>query len=207
MDGECRCVILTHRATGYVRSLSTLRDVLICLSKLACQPIAVLVSEVVVAESVCAPAAHHERHRVEHTHARARGSEILKMTETVSISEDETESIPEERTVSWTLWVAVGLAVDGKEWKNMAVDGKNMLQLTVLDMYACVDIRTYISSCKHISCSIVQSCRTCIDSYQRCTVSMFALSLTHAHTNTNLSFLDLQARPSIPGPLLALRLL
>ena len=37
------------------------------------------------------------------------------MTETVSISEDETESIPEERTVSWTLWVAVGLAVDDKE--------------------------------------------------------------------------------------------
>ena len=37
------------------------------------------------------------------------------MTETISISEDETESIPEERTVSWTLWGAVGLAVDGKE--------------------------------------------------------------------------------------------
>ena len=36
------------------------------------------------------------------------------MTKTVSISEDETESMPEERTISWTLWGAVGLAVDGK---------------------------------------------------------------------------------------------
>ena len=37
------------------------------------------------------------------------------MTKIISISEDETESIPEERSVSWTLQVAVGLAVDGKE--------------------------------------------------------------------------------------------
>ena len=115
MDGECRCVNLTHRATGYVRRLSTHRDVLIRRTKLACQPIAVLISEVVVAASVRASVAHHERHRVEHTHTRARGSEILTVTKTVSISEDKTESTPEERSISWTLWGAVGLAVDGKE--------------------------------------------------------------------------------------------
>ena len=37
------------------------------------------------------------------------------MTKTISISEDEAESIPQESTISWTLWVAVGLAVDDKE--------------------------------------------------------------------------------------------
>ena len=37
------------------------------------------------------------------------------MTKIISISEDETESIPKERSVSWTFRVAVGLAVDGKE--------------------------------------------------------------------------------------------
>ena len=96
MDGECGRVNLTDGAARHILRFLALRDVLIRTAELACQPIAVFVSEVVVTASVCASVAHHERYRVEHTHARTRGAQILSVAITVPICEDETVSAPEE---------------------------------------------------------------------------------------------------------------
>ena len=115
MDGNGWCVDLAHCTPRNVVLGGICRDFPILRIRLATQPVAVFVSEVVVAAAVEASVAHQVGNSVEFTHARSTGTEILPVSVAVTICEHQTEPIPKKGSVLRARRCGVCLTVDRDE--------------------------------------------------------------------------------------------